>query len=1009
MIKLKIDKIFQFVLFIGLFFFPLIIQAENINNIRDKLVYTDGQILIKFKNSRIPLTSKKGLARFKTLIKVNKLNPIKLLPKKNIALIKSLDKNTEQLINELKDNSNIQSVQPNYIYHIESQTSPWGIGSDGTNATLAKSTNHVSGAGIIVAVIDTGVNYNHEDLDQNMWIPATGKCLISSALISCPNHGWDFIDSSDNDPFDDNGHGTHVAGTIAAEDNDLGVIGVAPDAQIMALKALDENGSGSSSDIIESINFAVDNGANIINLSIGGYEYASLENQAISDAWEAGITVVSAAGNDSENIPSFPAAFEKSIAVGAVIENQTDNNPSENMDTKLAYFSNYGFNDVVAPGLKILSTLNDGTYGYYSGTSMATPHISGVVALIKEAHPSFTPDQIKTVLKATATDLGQTGSDRYFGSGLADALSATASTISNHIILTADFSEINEETGETTSNTSSIVADGLSTTKIRAIIIDENGNFVNNQTLSLSVDNGSLSAYSIITDEIGQAEFTYTSSTQSGVATVWVDAGSYGTSRLKITLANILLVSDSVEYYYNNNFSWYYETMLKNAQVKYSRWDTANGDNEDFPTLDYLEKFDLVIWYTGDHYIEEYPQNILISYLENNGKLLLTGPDQLYQGKDITTLYTLLKAQYAGDFASDFSEINGVNLLVNENYFLGLIDDYNFFPDYINILDSGEEIATYKSGESAGVIYDGNYKTMFLPFGIESIYYSVDRDSLWSKISAFFMPITGLVLNSNNQNSVEISWDQYSDQEVSTYLVSYGTDSLAENLGELESNETSITLNNLEADTAYYVKVSANLESGTNTGYSSILNFTTRPNAPTNLKVDSRQVKNITLKWTAPSDNISSYIISYGTNVGADNIKTVTSTTTSKKISSLKSNLAYYFKISSLQDEFTTDYSIVKKIRTLPAKVNSKKIKIKKRETNQIKIKWEPVRGKNLQYVIRLMTAKGKKIKIIRTTKHTKLITGLKSNKSYKIKIRAKHKTSGLLGKYSKIKKIKTI
>jgi len=253
----------------------------------------------------------------------------------------------------------------------------------------------------IVAVIDTGVDYNHQDLAANMWRNA-GE-IAGDGIDNDGNgyaddiYGYDFA-NNDADPMDDNrhGHGTHVAGTIGAVGNNgIGTTGVNWNTQIMALKFLDADGSGSTSGAISALNYAVRMGAHLSNNSWGGGGSSSLLSQAISNAKNAGHIFVAAAGNGDSNgngvnndlTPNYPSNydFDNVVAVAA----------TDNKDV-LASFSNYGATtvDIAAPGVGILSTLPGNTYGTLSGTSMATPHVSGALSLIWDQNPTFTYQQV---------------------------------------------------------------------------------------------------------------------------------------------------------------------------------------------------------------------------------------------------------------------------------------------------------------------------------------------------------------------------------------------------------------------------------------------------------------------------------------------------------------------------------------------------------------------------------------------------------------------------------------
>ena len=254
------------------------------------------------------------------------------------------------------------------------------------------------GAGVVVAVNDTGADCTHPDL--------VGKCL----------RGYDFV-NDDTDPRDDHGHGTHVSGLVAATANNaVGGLGSGPEAMVLPVKVLGAGGSGNMSWIAGGVTYAADNGAQIINMSLGGRFTSSALRDAIAYAIGRGVTVVAAAGNESTSNPSYPAAYPGVISVAA-----TDR------QDRLADFSNYGDAlDVSSPGVAILSTVRGGSYQAWNGTSMASPIVAGVAALLKAQGPCRSPQDIENVLESTAKDLGSPGWDRTFGAGRIQADRALA-------------------------------------------------------------------------------------------------------------------------------------------------------------------------------------------------------------------------------------------------------------------------------------------------------------------------------------------------------------------------------------------------------------------------------------------------------------------------------------------------------------------------------------------------------------------------------------------------------
>lgn len=268
---------------------------------------------------------------------------------------------------------------------------------------------NITGNGIVVAVVDSGVDYTHPDLDGNIWRNADE--IAGNGIDDDRNgyiddiRGWDFV-ASDNNPMDMSfkGHGTHIAGAIAAERNDFGITGVAPNAKIMPVRVLDAFGGGSLNNIAAGIRYAADNGANVINLSLGGDFSSNQVNDAIQYANNKGSVVVMAAGNEGNNQPSYPArnADSLGIAVGSIdVRGRMADSSNRAGSRPLDY--------LVAPGVDISSTIPDDDYKVESGTSMATPQVAGVAALVLNANPTLTPAQVESILTTTANKNGLIG------------------------------------------------------------------------------------------------------------------------------------------------------------------------------------------------------------------------------------------------------------------------------------------------------------------------------------------------------------------------------------------------------------------------------------------------------------------------------------------------------------------------------------------------------------------------------------------------------------------------
>jgi serine protease len=255
---------------------------------------------------------------------------------------------------------------------------------------------------LVVAVIDTGVDANHPDL--------TGRVLPGISLVSgAPTAA------------DDNGHGTHVAGIIAATTNNgVGIRSAAPGVKILPIKVLNSAGSGTYSAVANAITTAVNQGAKVINMSLGGTVPSNIFNAVVANANANGVTVVAAAGNNGGvgSPASYPGAVPGVVAVGAV-----------NSSLDRASFSTCGaYVDLSAPGVGILSTTPGAGYASWSGTSMASPFVAAAAAVIKASHPACTPAAIESVLESTSTDRGTAGRDDLYGAGVVDPLAALNTT-----------------------------------------------------------------------------------------------------------------------------------------------------------------------------------------------------------------------------------------------------------------------------------------------------------------------------------------------------------------------------------------------------------------------------------------------------------------------------------------------------------------------------------------------------------------------------------------------------
>jgi hypothetical protein len=345
-----------------------------------------------------------------------------------VALVHSASQSTARLIEQLSADPDVLYAEPNYIVTMldDPTTTPpndpdfpvqWGLQNDGENGGIPHADIDAVGAwsittgssSVVVGVVDTGIDYTHPDLKANIWsAPAPFTLTFAPGnILSCPagSHGYDAILNTC-DPMDQQNHGTHVAGTIGAVGNNgIGVTGVNWNVTIIGLRFLDATGSGTIADAIVAIEAAIQIKAafptqaniQILSNSWGGPGWSQALAEEVTEATSDGMLFLAAAGNDGEDLstsPTYPAAF---VAPNKIVVAATDNTD------RLAYFSNYSATlvDIGAPGVNILSTIRGGQYEALSGTSMATPHVSGAAALVLSVC-ALSTSALKQTLLATA-------------------------------------------------------------------------------------------------------------------------------------------------------------------------------------------------------------------------------------------------------------------------------------------------------------------------------------------------------------------------------------------------------------------------------------------------------------------------------------------------------------------------------------------------------------------------------------------------------------------------------
>ncbi|WP_235848440.1 S8 family peptidase [Litchfieldia alkalitelluris] len=357
-------------------------ESKQVTAKVEKDKYVKGEVIVKFKDSVSIAKQNKTVETFGGEILSDSAegkSPFKVLKVGNVeAVVKALNKNP-----------NVEYAEPNYILSAtwtpnDTYYSGYQYGPQNTSTNYAWDIARGSSSQEI-AVLDSGVDYNHPDL--------------ATKTI----RGYDFVDR-DYTPMDLNGHGTHVAGTAAAAtNNSTGVAGMAPNTRILAVRVLDANGSGSLANIANGIRYAADYGAEVINLSLGCDCASTTLESAVNYAWNKGSVLIAAAGNSGVSTTFEPASYANVIAVGAI-----------DRYNRRASFSNYGtWVDVTAPGVDIASTVPNRGYSYMSGTSMASPHVAGLAALL--AGQGRSNSQIRQAIQQTTDKISGTGSFFRYG------------------------------------------------------------------------------------------------------------------------------------------------------------------------------------------------------------------------------------------------------------------------------------------------------------------------------------------------------------------------------------------------------------------------------------------------------------------------------------------------------------------------------------------------------------------------------------------------------------------
>lgn len=520
-IKLSVFNKAGIFILLSLIVIPSKTYAQKINTERffdsklgREVEVVEGEIIVRFKRGlevgAIRKTNEAFGNRIRKEIKNMNIHRIKLGKGRKI----------ENMLNMYRKNPNVLFAEPNYIAKALATTpndpsfsQQWGL----AKIYAPEAWDIEKGnPDVIIGMVDTGIDLDHPDLDEK--------------IIS----GYDFV-NEDSEPMDDNGHGTHCAGIAAAESNNSqGITGVAWRSKLMPVKVLDFDGAGTYSDVAEGIIYAADNGAKVINLSLGAYSYSQTLQDAVDYAYQKGCVIVAAAGNDNTNEPLYPAACNNIIGVAA-----TDQNDERWTS------SNYGdYIDVSAPGVNIYSTSLNNIYSSANGTSASAPFVSGLAALLLSQNSTLANYEVENRIRQSADDLSTAGRDDYYGYGRINTYNALVNepnAVHDGAIIGLDVEPLQITTGESTTVT---------------VIIENQGNYLEtNVEVTLFLDNkqiGKMNHISLVPDERKSLTFS------------WVPTASASPQSLKATISILPNEEDKTD---NIKLGRYYIHLDASGQV----------------------------------------------------------------------------------------------------------------------------------------------------------------------------------------------------------------------------------------------------------------------------------------------------------------------------------------------------------------------------------------------------------------------------------------------------------
>ncbi|MDF2946651.1 MAG: in like serine protease [Bacillales bacterium] len=811
---------------------------------------------------------------------------------------------------------------------------------------------------VIVAVIDSGVDWNHPDLSTNIW--KNTDEIANDWIDNDANgyvddvRGWDFY-NFDNNPLDDSDHGTHVSGTIAALENNSGIIGVSPGVKIMPLKILNSSGTGYVSDEVEAIEYAQENGATIVNMSLGSSVYSAAEYAAMSNA--SSLFFVTAAGNEETNndyLPTYPASYNLPNKISVA---------SLDSDGSLSYFSNYGASsvDVAAPGGQIYSTVRGSLYNYMSGTSMATPHVAGVAALLKSYRSNITPTQIKSIIKGSVTKIPSLQS--YINSG---GIVNAGAALNNSAIVPV--------TSVTLSPTSKVATVGTSF-QLTATVNPSNAS---NKLVLWSSSNTSVATVSSsgLVSAIGNGTATITVKTNDGnklatcLVTVTVppddsgddfsNAKQFGVIRPGLnSLHGNLEVADDIDMFkITAPTSGYFTIYSSNTTTDIKAW--FYNSNQELIDLDANagegSNFNLSVNLSEgqDYYLK-------VSHYDQNG----TG--------DYTVI---LDAPLDRSMNVTFNSSRGSNVNAQRVYYNQLL-------------------TTPANPQRINFVFDGWYRE---PDYINKWNFSTDRVesnlTLYAKWNANLSTPTGLRISSSSKDSLTLNWNKVSG--ATGYEVYSSTSQSGPFvLNTTTSNTTNVNIYGVNINTTYYFKIRTFLNDGTNkyySNYSPVVSGKPSLAAPTNVTTALSAYNAIKISWNKVV-GASGYEIYRNTkSTGTFTLVGSTTTVNSFNNTNLATNTDYYYKIraytyvNSVKDYGNFSNVIKRKTMLIPSVPTS--VKAESISFDRAKISWGAVSGAS-GYEVYISSSTGKYYKVATTSALNYISTGLKTNSTYFYKVRS--------------------